>query len=539
MFNSLKARFALIAALVLLSVWMVVDRGITLGLDLRGGTHLALEIDDPEGALTVEQRSDAIDRALTIIRTRVDELGVAEPAIQKVGDDRIVVELPGATQEDQLRAKEVIQQTAFLQFQIVQPSSELAGVVTRLDRAVVDALGAEALEAGDTAVSPTGVGGLFEAAGDTAAAETTAADTAAAGTGAGARPFSSKLIPLDQTGQTAQFAVAMEDVPEMERYLALDQVQALLPRGTELVWGFEEDQAGPAAAAYRPLYLLEERPLMTGEFLEDAQAQRDPQFGQPQVLFQLSRRGGRVFERGTGENIGNLMAIVLDDRVFSAPIINGQIADRGQIDLSGGTIEEARDLALVLRAGSLPAPISIVEERSIGPSLGADSIEQGRLAGIIGIVLVIGIIGFYYRISGLMAVAALTLYVSFLLGALAGIDATLTLPGIAGIVLSIGMAVDANVLIFERIREELDAGRSARVAVSEGFSNALSAIVDSQLTTLLTALVLFQFGTGPIRGFAVTLGIGIVASLFTAIFVTRTFFMLYLDRRPAAQGVSI
>lgn len=537
MFNSLKARFALIAALVILFGWLLADRGITLGLDLRGGTQLSMEIQDPEGALNDQQRIDAVDRALTIIRTRVDELGVAEPVIQKVGDDRIVVELPGATQEDQLRAKEVIQQTAFLQFQIVQPGTAMADALERIDRAVVAAVGTEEAAQADTTPAAGGVGGLFETAEDTTAADT-AATVGAENEASSARPFSSRLIALDPTGETARFAVAMEDVPAVERYLALEQVRSALPRNTQLRWGFDADQTG-GQPGYRPLYLLDARPLITGEYLEDAQAQRDPQFGQPQVLFQMSRRGGRIFERGTGANIGNLMAIVLDDRVFSAPIINGQIADRGQIDLGGGTIEEARDLALVLRAGALPAPIEIVEERSIGPSLGADSIEKGQLAGIIGIVLVIGIIGFYYRFAGVMAIVALGFYVILVLGGLAGINAALTLPGIAGIVLSVGMAVDANVLIFERIREELAAGRSARVAVSEGFSNALSAIVDGQLTTLLTALVLFQFGTGPIRGFAVTLGIGIMASLFTAIFVTRTFFMLYLDRRSAAQGVSI
>jgi len=279
--------------------------------------------------------------------------------------------------------------------------------------------------------------------------------------------------------------------------------------------------------------------MMTGEYLEDAQAQRDPQFGQPEVSFTLSRQGGRIFERATSAHVGDAMAIVLDDRVISAPVIQTQIGMNGRITLGGGAIEEARDLALVLRAGALPAPIEIVEERSVGPSLGADSIEKGQLAGMIGISIVILIMLVYYKFSGLMAVVALSLYLVFLLGGLAGIGATLTLPGIAGIVLSIGMAVDANVLIFERIREELVAGRTPRIAVNEGFGNALSAIVDSQLTTLLTALVLFQFGTGPVRGFAITLGIGIIASLFTAIFVTRTFFMLYLDRRAAAQGVSI
>jgi len=537
MFKSLKARFALIAALLLLSGWMLVQRGVTLGLDLRGGTHMALEISDPAGALTSEQREDAIDRAIRVIRTRIDELGVAEPVIQKVGQERIVVELPGATQDDQRRAKDVIQRAAFLQFQIVRPLTDLEGALPRMDRALAQAFpaGSQPLTTPEQPVTP-GVGGLFQTpTGDTVVAEEGDTVAAAAAAAPAAPALSGRLMP---TGQTGQLWVTSENVPIVEQYLASAAVQQLMPRGLQFRWGVD-----PAAAAADPggrtLYLVEARAMITGEYLEDAQAQRDPQFGQPEVSFTLSRQGGRIFERATGQHIGDAMAIVLDERVISAPVIQSQIGSSGRITLGGGSIEEARDLALVLRAGALPAPIHIVEERSVGPSLGADSIEKGQLAGMIGISLVILIMMFYYRFSGVMAVVALTMYLIFLLGGLAGLGASLTLPGIAGIVLSIGMAVDANVLIFERIREELIAGRTPRMAVNEGFGNALSAIVDSQLTTLLTALVLFQFGTGPVRGFAITLGIGIIASLFTAIFVTRSFFMLYLERRAAAQGVSI
>ncbi|HEX7243760.1 MAG TPA: protein translocase subunit SecD, partial [Longimicrobiaceae bacterium] len=224
---------------------------------------------------------------------------------------------------------------------------------------------------------------------------------------------------------------------------------------------------------------------------------------------------------------------------YSAPVIQSQIANRGQIDLGGATLEEASDLALVLRAGALPAPLRIVEERTIGPSLGQDSIDNGRLAGMIGIAAVILMVIGYYHFSGVLAVLGLAVYLLLVMGALAGLDAALTFPGIAGLILSVGMAVDSNVLIFERIREELAAGRSPRTAMNEGFQNALSAIVDSNLTTLITAGILYYIGTGPIRGFAVTLAIGIVASMFTAIFVTRTLFMLYVERRTAAQGISI
>ncbi|HEX6926475.1 MAG TPA: protein translocase subunit SecD [Longimicrobiaceae bacterium] len=556
MFESLKSRFILIFAFAALSVWTLVQQGVLLGLDLRGGTHLAVEILDPTNALSSEQRADAIDRALQIIRTRVDELGVAEPTIQKAGDQRILIELPGATAEDQQRAKDVIQRSAFLEFRIVRPISELQDVLPRIDRFVAQKYGTGPVTAdsAEAEAAPGGIAGIFEpggegadsaagAAGDSAAdaaAEGTAAEDtgarASSDTAASARPFSSKLAA---TGGGEMLAVAVEDLPAMERYLADPEVQALLPRGTELVFGYPQAPPGEEEQ-FRPLYLLETEQMMTGEELEDAQAQRDPQFGYPIVTFQLSRRGGRAFERATGAHIGEQMAIVLDNRVFSAPVIQSQIGTNGQIEMQGSTIEEARDLALVLRAGALPAPITIVEERSVGPSLGADSIEQGMLAGAIGIALVVIMIVGYYRISGVMAVLALALYVLYMLGILSSLRAALTFPGIAGIVLSVGMAVDANVLIFERIREELDIGRSVRPAVNEGFKNALPAIIDSNLTTLITSLILFQFGgTGPVRGFAVTLGIGIVASMFTAIFVTRTFFMLYLERRGTSAPLSI
>jgi protein-export membrane protein SecD len=526
MFNNLTARFALIAALLVLSGWFLFNRGITLGLDLRGGTYLAIEVDDPAQTLPADRRADMTDQALQIIRTRIDELGVAEPSIYKVGADRIVVELPGL--ENQARAKEIIQRAAVLTFQLVDEGEQLVSTLPRMDRAVVAALGPEALAAEPPADPAAGVGGIFGAT----PVEGENGDTLAVAAGQ-QRPLSARILP---TGQPGRYAVAREDFDAVMRYLALPEVQRLLPRNTEL----RPDIVDPRQpSAYRTLWLLESRPMMTGEYLVDAQAQRDPQLGQPEVLFELNRRGGRIFESATRENTGRLMAIVLDDRVVSAPVIQSAISTRGRITLGGGSMEEARDLAIVLRAGALPAPITIVEERSVGPTLGADSVAKGQLAGMIGITLVILIMMAYYRAAGVMAVAALGGYLLFVLGGLAGIGATLTLPGIAGLVLSIGMAVDANVLIFERIREELAAGRSARVAVTEGFEHALSAIVDSQLTTLLTAAVLFQFGTGPVRGFAITLGIGIIASMFTALFVTRTLFMVYLSRRTAAQTLSI
>jgi preprotein translocase subunit SecD len=294
------------------------------------------------------------------------------------------------------------------------------------------------------------------------------------------------------------------------------------------------------ARTYKRLYALTEDPFITGEYLEDATARRDPQFNQSQVQFEFNRAGGRMFERFTGQHVGDYLAIVLDGEVMSAPVIRDRIGARGQIEMGSGTpLEEARDLALVLRAGALPAKLNIVEERTVGPSLGQDSIDQGEMAGLVGVILVLVIMVGYYRVAGMLAVGALAVYCLIVLGGLAGLNATLTVPGIAGLVLSVGMAVDANVLIFERIREELAMGRATRTAVDEGFAHALSAIVDANLTTLITALILFQFGTGPVQGFAVTLSIGIVASFFSALFVTRTFFLVYLQGKKASDPISI
>jgi preprotein translocase subunit SecD len=522
MFQNLKVRIALILGLAVLCIGALVYNQqrqgdmVTLGLDLAGGTYLALEIDESRTALTDAQRTDAIDRALKVVRIRVEGLGVSEPVVQKSGDHRIVVELAGLKNTGS--AKDVISKAAFLEFQIVRGEA-IGDALPRIERAILAAFPNER----GGAAAPA-AGGPFQQKGATDTAEAAPTST----------PFQSKIA---SAGPEGQMFVAVKDTAAVGRYLRLPSVQAALPRGTELLWGVPEAEENPAM---RSLWLVDQDALMTGEFLESAVAATDPQFGRPIVNFELNRRGGRVFGRETGRNIGKQMAIVLDQQVYTAPVIQGQISRSGQITLGQSTMEDAADLALVLRAGALPAPLKIVEERTVGPSLGEDSVNSGFIAGLIGLAGVVLIMIGYYRVAGVFAVIALTLYVLYTMGVLAAMDAVLTFPGIAGLVLSVGMSVDANVLIFERIREELEAGRAVRPAVSEGFKQALSAIVDSNITTLLTAAILYYVGTGPIRGFAVTLGIGIVISMFTAIFVTRTLFTLYLERRsPAAQGLSI
>jgi preprotein translocase subunit SecD len=529
---------------------------IKLGLDLQGGMHLALEVDDPDNTFTDSARADHIDRAERILRTRIDEFGVEEPLIQKVGTERLVIELPGIQDED--RAKRLIQQNAFLEWKLVLPTAELQPALPRIDRAIVSALGEEALRelgreveapgetqdiesllfGGDTTAADT-------AGGDTTGAETQEADTVGEGGQEEApdtvqeaapelRPFSAMLRQGDSEGI---YFVAEEDVELAQEFLDLDPVKVAIPRDVSLHWGAEP--VGIGARTYWRLYVLQAEAFLTGEQLETAVANRDPQYNQPLVNFQLNRRGGRRFAELSGQHIGDFLAIVLDGEVMSAPVIRDRIGASGQIELGNSPIEEARDLALVLRAGALSAPLAIMEERTVGPSLGADSIDAGMMAGIVGLILVVVVMLVYYRMAGLLALGALAVYVTMVMGGLAALNATLTVPGIAGLILSVGMAVDANVLIFERIREELIAGRATRTAVDEGFGNALSAIVDANLTTLITALILFQFGTGPVRGFAVTLSIGIVASFFSAIFVTRTLFLLYLSGKKASDPISI
>jgi preprotein translocase subunit SecD len=548
MLGTIKGRLLVIVVVLVASAVYLYHHGIKLGLDLQGGMHLVLEVKD-NGKMTADAKKDATDRALKIIRTRVDEFGVEEPLIQKAGETRIIVELAGVRDEE--RAKQVIERAAFLEFQIVSDGKQFLQVLPALDQAIVDTLGAAAVAPSaqgqqprqqinkllfgtrDTTKGDTAKQGGTSRKDTTAARDTTAGDTTAQPT-KDLHPLSGALL---QSGSPGEFLVAKEDVDRVTRYLALPSVQKLIPSGMDMRWS--HDTEGRGAQLYRRLYVLDAPPVMTGEYLEDATAGREQQFNQTVVYFTLSRRGGRIFDRVTSQHVGDYLAIVLDGEVMSAPVIRSRIGAQGQIELGQAPIEEARDLALVLRAGALPAPLQVIEERTVGPSLGADSIRQGKIAGIVGILAVILIMIGYYRFAGFLAVVALSAYVLLVLGGLAGFNATLTAPGIAGLILSIGMAVDANVLIFERIREELAQGRTIRGAVDAGFQHAMSAIVDSNLTTLITALILFQFGTGPVRGFAVTLSIGILASFFSAVFITRTLFLIYLSRKSATDTISI
>jgi len=554
--TSLKTRIGLIVAMVVGSIAVLIPRNTTIrergpdgimrdtvvkqvplkrGLDLQGGMHLGLELDQSK-RVSANPAKD-LDLALTVLRKRIDEFGVTEPLIQKQGDDRIVVELAGIT--DPARAIQIVQRSAFLEFRITDRSEALDKALPAMDRAL-QRLGVKP-PTGAAPAAPSAVTQLLQ--GDTSRKEPLGKDSAAA---QDTTPvLGGVLSGLIQTASTVgfqlfpgEYLVEKGAVPLVDSLLRIPDVAALFPRRFEYRWSANDLSVG--AKAYQLLYVLEDRPIVTGASLVDAKEDIDPLTSGPIVTFELDRKGARDFGEGTGKNVGNYMAIILDDKVQGRPpVIQERIERRGQITLTGKTFQEARDLALTLRAGALPVPLKIVEQGQVGASLGEDSINKGILAGIVGTGLVVLIMVGIYRKSGGLAVAALGFYILFSLGALSMLGATLTLPGLAGLILSVGIAVDANVLIFERIREELELGKTVRLSIDEGFRHAMNAIVDSNVTTVMTALFLFQFGTGPVKGFAVTLTIGIIASMITAVFVTRTFYMIWLDQQPTMQTLSI
>jgi len=335
---------------------------------------------------------------------------------------------------------------------------------------------------------------------------------------------------IDIIGKTALLEFKLVD----EDNSLEEALRGNIPPGDEILY---QTKGEPGSKKKIP-FLLKRRSVLTGEYLTDARVMIDSQYNEPYVSLSFDSRGARLFEQITGANIKKRLAIVLDNVINSAPVIQDKIAG-GRAQITGRfTMEEARDLAIVLRAGALPAPVKIIEERTVGPSLGKDSIDKGLKSMIIGGLIVILFMVFYYKVAGILADVALFLNIIFIAAGLAFFGATLTLPGIAGIILIIGMAIDANVLIFERIREELRLGKTPRAAVDSGYSKALVTILDANITTLIAALVLFQFGTGPVKGFAVTLSLGIIASLFTSLFITRVIFD-YLIIERGMRKVSI
>ncbi len=429
-----------------------------------------------------EIREKTLSQSIEVIRNRIDEFGVSEPAITSQGTDRVVVELPGV--KDVERAKDLIGKTARLEFKIVNDGvlseGQLAGMIQKVEE-------------------------------------------------------ESKINYVEGKTPFSEYAKKMNEL-----------LKDKIPANSEIA--FERVKTGPAkdAATTRIPYLLFSKADVTGDDLQDANVTLNPERNTPEVSLTFNPRGSVGFDKVTGENVGKRLAIVLDNMVHSAPVLQTRISNgRAVITLGRGNhdqmMQEAKDISTVLRAGALPTQLDFLEQRVVGPSLGQDSIHKGSMASLVGCGLVFLFIMFYYKKSGAIAVVTLVLNVLFVLACLVGLEATLTLPGIAGIALTVGIAVDSNVVIYERIREELRHGKAIQAAMESGFQKAFRTILDANVTNAMASIVLLVYGTGPIKGFAVTMLIGIVTTLFTAVFACKVFFDLYLHglESKGAKTISI
>ena len=488
----------------------------------------------------VGQGEDAINRVLEILQNRVDQFGVSEPTIQKQGNQRIIIELAGV--QDSERARALLESTALLEFYLVKEVTTTNDLMIRIDQAlkgtdlVTDFADSEQParknDPQDDSDQTVSVSELF---GETENNELNADTTSnMINDIASDRPFSSLLRNIGNT-----IGVPEKNVYAIRKMLETPEAKERLSSlgGTFLFSHKAEEYPtvdGSTEKMYS-LFLLEDQAELTGGVVEEAKANLGPQgttsAGQPVVNLSMNSDGARKWAIVTGSNVGRQIAIVLDNKVHMAPNIREKISGGGTIIEGFANINEAKDIAIVLRAGALPAPVDIIEERVVGPSLGADSVRQGTQSVLIGLVIVLLFMIIYYRAAGTIADFALIWNIVLVLAVLASLQATLTLPGIAGLILTVGMSIDANVIIFERIREELRKGKTPKAAVDGGYERALTTIIDANVTTLIASLVLWQFGTGPIKGFATVLFWGILISMFTAIFVTRTIFNFFTNRK--------
>lgn len=475
------------------------SKAVQLGLDLKGGMELILEVQ------TDEAINNSLTRMASDLKTLFKNEKIRIRRAETTGFNRLVVEV---RRDRYLESARTLIEDEFGETTVVEDGptklviSYPEAEVSRLkENAVV-----QALETIRSRIDEFGV------------TEPTILRQG------------EKRILLQLPGvEDPQRAIALVKRTAVLKFMLVDEGASseAVPPGDVLLYGKDYDPA--TRKTTRIPYVLEDRILLTGDTIKDARVRYDSQYGRPYVSLTFDSVGARVFEQVTGDHVKERLAIVLDDNVYSAPVIQERISG-GQASITGSfTAEDATDLAIVLRAGSLPAPVEILQKWTVSPSLGSDSIRKGLMSIVFGFTLVIIFMVFYFRMSGLVANIALVMNLIIIMAALALFQATLTLPGIAGIVLTIGMAVDANVLIFERIKEELRTGKTVRAAIDGGYGKALLTIVDANVTTLIAALVLFQFGTGQVKGFAVTLSVGVVTSMFTAIFVTRTIFEAWLE----------
>ncbi len=491
-----------------LLAWPVEEK-INLGLDLQGGMHLVLEVETEKAVeFSMEQRAEDIKHALADDDIEVDRVTLNKDtnvirvilvdAIDTQGAENVLKNYPSMEKKEARReGLELVYQLQENEIGVIQDNAVQQALEVIRNRIDILGLSEPTIQVQGTRrilVQLPGLKNLEDAI---------------------------KLI-----GKTARLEFKMID-ESMSPETAKAQG---IPPGSEILYEQDKDPETQKVSQGQA-YLVKKRVLLTGDMLTGAEVRYDNQFNEPYVAITFNSIGGMIFFELTSANVGKRLAIVLDDHIYSAPTIQEKIAG-GRAQITGSfTTEDAKILAIALRAGALPAPVTILENRSVGPSLGRDSVEAGIKSIAIGMIAVVLFILIYYRLSGVVAVGALVLNLVILLGALAYFGAALTLPGIAGIILTVGMAIDANVLIFERIREEVRVGKTVRAAIDAGFEKAMRTIVDANVTTFIAAIVLFQFGTGPIKGFAITLCIGIAASMFTAIFVSRTVFDTVMSRK--------
>ncbi|WP_022835606.1 protein translocase subunit SecD [Salisaeta longa] len=485
-----------------------------------------------------QQVDEAVDRAMEVVRNRVDQYGVSEPSIQKKGSRRISVELPGVDNPD--RVRNLLEGAARLTFHLTAEPQALTQSAQDIiayyepdttgtaDTTAVDTVAADPQAGGDPVPETQGTS-LVDPTDTTAGGDQGTALTGPSGDAQ--NPLLAVLQPLPYRQQPVLGQAFARDTARVNDLLQRPAVQRMLPNGVRLMWTANPAPGAPGGQEAYNLIGVQAESELSGEVIESASVQFDQFTNEPSVSMTMNSDGARIWARLTGANVGEQVAVVLDGKVYSYPRIQERIAG-GRTSISGlESRAEAQDIVTILQSGALPAPLDIIEERTVGPSLGEASIRAGFISAVVGLLLVALFMIFYYRTAGIVADVALLLNIVLILGVLAAFNATLTLPGIAGIVLTIGMAVDANVLIFERIREEMATGKTERAALEAGYDKALSAILDANITTFFTGVILYSFGVGPIQGFAVTLMIGILASLFTAIIVTRIVFDYLMDTR--------
>jgi len=491
-----------------------------------------------------EETEDAINRVLEILQNRIDQFGVSEPTIQKQGKYRILVELAGIQDSD--RARSLLQSTALLEFYLVKNSAVTNEIIMQLDNILKRSVSDE--DFADISANTNNALDIKET-NEKTDSEVTTIDEIFGETesmGEDSAIHESDLLlesPLQSLIEFVQgdMAVNTKNMYSLNKLLSKEEVQLKLKSSSGQFLFSNDSETLAGSGQYYRLYYIEDKPELTGGVVEKAKANLGSlgggNAGLPVVSLDMNSEGSKTWSRVTGANIGERIAIVLDGKVHMAPNIREKIPG-GRTQIEGfADMNEAKDIAIILRAGALPAPVEIIEERTVGPSLGADSISKGQKSILIGLAIVFVFMLVYYRFSGVIANFALVWNIILILAVLASLGATLTLPGIAGLILTVGMCIDSNVIIFERIREELRKGKTPKSAIEAGYNRAITTIIDANLTTVIAALVLYQFGTGPIKGFATVLFWGILISMFTAVYVTRTIF--YTITKTSIKNLSI